>query len=471
MGTYQPITESLREMNQLLLSSRQWDAQQKQAETQWGLKEMQFKSEEQDRAQMRKIRQMQVAEAEEAMTPQTFNAMNFLTDSPTTRQMLFEVNGGAFGKELANVVSPGSKLNADGTFTGADGQPIKLNKLQFNRVAPALYSIATKYDDPKFELEHQIEDVNQQIIALDDKIGKISPKDVRFGPKRANLVAKRNALTAKATSYMDETKPEKLLPKLKENYKNLQQYAIAAATMGSNPQLNNIISNASAQLQKRIMNTENAILTEKLTLMKERRKDQRAGMGAKGELKLAFIRDASGNITDSKYIPVPKNVGLNASPQDLDPTLKEQNAVWAPQATAQEGQKKRLSAETKFRTDAVRRTFYDADNILMGGPAEGLKEKIAQTHLMDLEKSGKIKKMTDLEVIQESVKYPMFVLQKYQDAVDNEIIKWGAENDPEKITEIESYFADEWFKTYGFPVDEYRKLMTNEEEEGSWWSW
>jgi hypothetical protein len=260
---------------------------------------------------------------------------------------------------------------------------------------------------------------------------------------------------------MDETRPEKILPKLKENYKNLQQYAIAAATMGSNPQLNNIISNASAQLQRRIMNMENAILSEKLALMKERRKDQRAGMGVKGELKLALIKDANGNIIDSKYIPVPKKVGLNMSPKDLDPTIAaDQNAVWAPQVTAQEGQKKRQTAESKLRMDAVRRNFYQESGLVIRGPLDALKERLAQDRLATLEKSGAIKNMTNLEAINEAVKYPEFVVAdfdyKLQAIKDNPDL-----TEEEKDDQIEEKLID-FELDYGFPYDQYRTLFNEE---------
>ena len=476
MGTYAPMTESLREMNRLLMESRQWDAQQKQSEQQFGLQQMQIESQMKTQQQMQQINQAKVMQAQEDMKPQTLNAFNFLTNDETTRRMLFEINGGAFGNELAGTLEPGAKLKADGNFYRADGEPLQLNKMQMDRVMPGLFAIATKYDDPVFELENQSAGVNKQIDALDKEISLMPGTDPRMQPKRAALLAQRNKLKSQASNYMEQTAPEQILEKLRQNYRNLQQFAVGAASQGNNPQLNNVISNAASHLNGRIKSIEDNLMAEKLADIKSGKE------GKSGQLELAFIMDANDNIIGSKYIPVSKS-GAGKTPHEADPTLDtKQKVVWAPQVEKAVAKGKAANDAAEVRRKAIKNNFYDQTGFVIRGDIDIMKERIAQIEHEELmrkgafltDKEGNAKTMNEIEMINHSVKYPEKALTEF-DNLTKLLVKHRSEKPdfatlpPEvqqaEIVKIQTGMNGRWETKYGFSIDQYRKMYKEARED------
>lgn len=460
MATYAPLRDTMHELNQLMIESRQWDSQQKAAQAAWGLQEMELQNRIKNDEQMRQINQVKAEEAKAALEPQEFSVFNFLSDTPYTRRMLFDKNGGAFGKELAGSLKPGITLGADGKFMDPSGEPLKINKLQFDKVAPALYSIATKYDDPQFELSTQIEDLDGQVSQVDKLIKDLPNGDVRFQPKRAELLVQRNKLVGQRDNYYAQTQPEKILEKLQQNYANLNQYAVAASTYGHNPQLNTVISEAKAQLNSRIKGLEDSLIAERLA-------DIKAGKAGSGELKLAYMLDANDNIIGSKYVPVAKNkAGL--TPHEADATFDpKQKVIWAPELERLELKNKGEREALKNQYSAVRRNFYDEAGVVIRGPVDIMKERIAQQELVDMYKNDRTKGKNDVAVIQEAVTYADKVLDEFDAHVN--VLKETAMTDPRftrlnpeqqkaMLDAIDANTQREWQNTYGFPLDQFRKM-------------
>jgi len=461
--TYAPLRDALHELNLTMRDSQQWNARNRAQQSAFGLQELQLRNQLANDAQNRKIKAAQVAQANEMMTPRAINAFDFLDDSVSTRKIIFEKNNGAVAKELSSAMGPGVSLGADGIFRGGDGQPIKLNKFQFDRVLPGLFAVATKYNDPIYQAQSNIDNINGQITELDRQLSHIPKGAVQFQAKRAEIAAQKNKLLGMRTEQQKNMEPKNILQTLRDDYENMKNFAIVASTRGANPQTMNIISGAMGQISGRIKAYEDNMLRTQLAYLNANLK-KKEGDG-KGQMFTAFQLNDAGDIVNAKQIPVNKKLGRGYTPYDADPSLDPKHTwVWDKAFSAQNEQiaSKNKNKGTKWaaRYDRLRKEFYDDYGYVLKGPLDAYNFSIAARQFDELEGTD----ISETDQIMEAKNYANSgqAIADYDERA-RQIVIANAGN-KEKTDKGLANLEREWRKMYGQPSALYRKMIGAKQE-------
>lgn len=450
MGTFQPLTESLHELNQIMINSRQWDAQQKAAEAQWGLQKLELDNKMKNDAQARQIRQAEVEKAKADMTPKPLNAGDFLQDSAITRKLLFEQNGGTLAKELAGHLGPGVRLNSDLSFTGPDNQPIALNKWQMERVAPGLFSIAMKHDDPEYQLREQTNQLQGELDSLNARIKEMPSQAVQFQPKIAALKQQRNKLQGMLQNYYNDMQPAQILKELKRQYQNVSTFELGLS--GSlDPQTANAIAASKAQLNNRIMKIDGEIQAARLAEIKAQ-KDKKDS----GQQHFAIKADANGNILDVQIANTAKNIGGAMQPVDVNPRLE--GYVWKEKFDMGQALLKSTGGGWKDEYNAVRANFWNETTGTYRDASDAILNVVANRRLADLRNGvDDGKKLSPVERIQDATNYPKRAYQAYEQAlidVTTDPTLSPADKEIERAA-----IKQDWMDDYGFTPEYYKSVI------------
>jgi hypothetical protein len=450
MGTYQPLTESLHELNQIVMQSRQWDAQQKAAEAQWGLQKLELENKMKNDEQTRQIRQAQVEEAQAAITPKPLNASDFLQDSAITRKLLFEQNNGMLAKEMAAHVGPGVRLNADLSFTGPDNQPVALNKWQREKVAPGLFAIAIKYDDPEYHLQEQANQAQLQIEELDARIKEMPAQAIQFQPKIAALKQQRNQAQGMLQKYYNDMEPPAILKDLRRQYKNIETFELGMSG-GMDPQTANAISASKAQVNNRIIKLEGEIQAAKLAEIKANKEKKN-----QGQQHFAVKEDANGNILDIQIANTDKEIGGAMRPEDVNPNLK--GYVWKEKVDMSREALKGSGAGWKDEYNAVRANFWNETTGTYRDASDAILNIVANRRLADLRNGvDDGMKLQPVDRIQDATNYPKKVYAIYEQIM-KDLAMDPTLTSQQKAEEMAAVKED-WIKDYGFTPEYYKTIV------------
>ena len=466
------MRDALRELNLTLRDSQQWQAQNRQQQAAQGLQELSLRNRLANDLQQRKINRARVAQAEEAMKPRPINVFDFLDDTPTSRELIFG-NGGGMSKELGSVFGAGAKVGSDGMVTDSLGNSIKVNKFQFDSVVPALFSIATKYDDPRLQASNNIAGINSQISDLDNQLKKMPKGAVQFQTKRAEIEAQKNNLMDMRKQQEANMQPKNILQVLRDNYDNIQQFGVAAASRGANAQTMNIINGSLAQTAGRIKSLEDNLLRTELEITKQRLKNK--GEGGKGQMFTAFQLNDNGDIVNSKQIPVSKQLGAGSTPYDADPTLdKTKKWVWSQAFTSQMSKEKSPRDKKKWMPlyDRLRKDFSGDMGYGFKGPISGMNFNIGSYYLDQLltntglsdeerKRNANRSEQEKLNVARSYAKSGQ-ALKEYDMVVNN--IKVTNADNPAKMARALQNAQDSWLRIVGVRPEYYRKLFEQQQE-------
>lgn len=325
-GTYQPVRESLREMNQLLIDSQQWDMQRREQQARLGLERMKMEADLQDRAQQRQIRALQAAQAQEQLTPKPVNLGNWIPNTPTNMAILHQKDGGKAALDLARMFGDNYSVNrATNEVLKPDGTPLFLNDVEIQKHLPKFMLLAERYNDPAYQAQQSFDHVQSQIKALDSDIKSLG-KAPQFVAKRAELVQQRQALAQTLMRHEEQLSPEFLLRDYKRKYDNQLRMAMQANARNVSPTQAQFLRDAMQDTQERIKQLEKEIL------------DSNKGMDADGGknnlMKFAYLPDEDGLMTPGtgQWVNVPKNFPTGMKPENRDPKLK--NYVWHEELSA-----------------------------------------------------------------------------------------------------------------------------------------
>lgn len=309
MGTYQPLTESLREVNRLMLDTQKWNAEREERQQQWGLQKMKFEEDKKNNELHRQLQQEKLAEVQEAMTPREVNVYDFFHNTPENRTMIFHDTSGA--NDLGSVFGPGVRPGeADGIFRNEKGEPIKLTKPQLQRAMPLLMSHLERYNDPAEFLTKQANAANDELAAVEQEWKNVSKTDPRFMNKRAELEIKRNGIVSRLNEFNTAMGPESLIKEYKDQYQRQYQLLMAGLNYGLDPSALAVMGKNLEYTQERIKNTETEML--------------KGGNSVGASLKLARNK----NTGQAVYLSV-KKIANGMLPSTLDPTLRAEDGwIW-----------------------------------------------------------------------------------------------------------------------------------------------
>lgn len=314
MGTYQPLTESLRELNRLMLDTQKWNADRQDRQQAWEMERMKFEEQKKNNELNRQLQEHKLAQVQDAMTPKAFNIYDFSPNTQENRDIIFRETN--LANEVASIFGKGSKLSeADGMGVGPNGEPIALNKAQYERVMPLVMSTLEKYNDPQYLLPKQITKVEDELNAVNKEWGSISKTDPRFMHKRAEAEIKRNKLQTQLDEIRSGLHPDKLVDHYREQLDRQRHMLNAAISYGLPEQALGLMKDSMAQISKRLMQAE----AEKLTQGTE---------SLKPSWKLAHRLGPNGEILESRYMAI-RNIGQGMMPYHADKTLNpEDKWVW-----------------------------------------------------------------------------------------------------------------------------------------------
>lgn len=326
-GTYQPMRETLHELNQLMIDQQHWGAQQKAREAEMGLQRMQLNSQMQLQQQQMNINKEKEARALEAMTPKTVNVHKWIPNTYENRVILYNKDGGQAATDIASVFGNGTRIDeATGDLVDAGGNPIQLNDVEMGRYIPTLFAAAERHNDPVFQAEQTVSHLGGQIAAIDKQIKAFPKGDQRFAARRVGLLAKKNALEGTIRKHQKSISPQYLHKTYSEKLENLKRLGMQAAQRGAGPEQMQLIMKSIDDTADRLKQAEKMLMTPAEANKKE------------NLVKMAMEVDARGDIVpnSSVWIPVNKNAAGAMKPGNIDPRFPRH--VWAEEITGRRSQ-------------------------------------------------------------------------------------------------------------------------------------
>lgn len=142
--TLGPITNTFRELNDLLLNQQQWRAQMDARKQEFGLQSAMMEQDVKDRIMQRKFDEYKMKEIEDYYTPKDVGMLSMVQKNPITEKHIY--NNPKVMKQLAAIYDPTGEKGltyspADDTWRESSGKVFQLSNKDLADKAPALTGI------------------------------------------------------------------------------------------------------------------------------------------------------------------------------------------------------------------------------------------------------------------------------------------------------------------------------------------
>jgi hypothetical protein len=223
MALYQPLTESFREINRLMIDQQRFNADLRGREQKFAIQSRLQEEQMKDRLLQRELVQNQVDEMRRMNTPTDFSLYSIAPNTKENQRHLFG-NQNAMN-EIASVLDvEGVGLQfsrADGTFRTADGGEYQVSPNQIARLAPAITGIVDARVDGMALAADRLVNLQEQRQQLSK--GFTDPKGTRGGDfitkmRNADRKKKIARLDGQILNAQQQLTPAKQL----EYYRNLK---------------------------------------------------------------------------------------------------------------------------------------------------------------------------------------------------------------------------------------------------------
>lgn len=142
--TLGPITNTFRELNDLLLNQQQWRAQMDARKQEFGLQSRMMEQDIEDRLMKRKFDEYKLREIEDFHAPKPFGMMGLVAKNPITEKHIY--NNSEAMADIAKVLDPTGQKGltyspADDTWRESSGAVFRISDKNIAELAPALTGI------------------------------------------------------------------------------------------------------------------------------------------------------------------------------------------------------------------------------------------------------------------------------------------------------------------------------------------
>ena len=314
MGTFQPLTESFRELNNLLINQQRFGAQMQQREQQFALQSQLQGEQVKDQILQRRLTQAKVDEVERMNTPTSFSAYSIAPNSSDNQKYLYG-NKQAMDEIAQALDTEGRGLTfsrADGKFYDAEGGEFLIAPSEIARRAPALTGIIDRRTDQMAIAADRITNLQRQRKGLagqmkDASRGTRGKRDSKTVVENAMLRPQLQAIDRQIAEAQNFLTPQSLYTNYRNQKRQMSQRAAWATGQGF-PELSKYFQRG----MQEAADLEKTMLTKMLGNKSEKNMQQR----------LAVTVGPDGKVTNSMVVNVSRNLQGGLQPVDFDDNLR-----------------------------------------------------------------------------------------------------------------------------------------------------